>query len=375
MNGQGAYTNVRLPLLEAETLPRAVYTSQEFYDREIQNIFMKKWKFIGESGSIPNAGDYFTLDYFGIPVVVIRGKDGAIKAYVNSCRHRGAELVSGSGNCKAFVCPYHSWTYTLDGALIGVSEMEKTCKFDKAENGLVPVRLETWGPFIFINMDPDAEDLFSYLGDLPEKFKSHNIDDLVCVRKVTYDIACNWKSMAENAMEDYHVATVHRKSIHEITDEVHEAEEPHGNYASLRGKFKGSFAALGGNTTFPQIETLAGDSTEYTRWVLIYPCDNFVFTSDCVYVSLRWPRGPNQIEYNQLAFFPKATAEREDFEEVVQVYYKRWDTAMAEDKALVEKQHRGVSSKIGVPGRFSYREQLVHELNNWWIDQVLETKA
>ena len=139
------YTAVRRPLLEAETMPPWCYTSPDFYEREVERIFHREWNFIGRADRIPNPGDYFTLEFAGVPLVVVRGRDGAVRAFSNVCRHRGARIMSGEGNAKSLRCPYHSWNYALDGRLERAPEMHDTRGFDPGDYGLKPVRLETRG--------------------------------------------------------------------------------------------------------------------------------------------------------------------------------------------------------------------------------------
>ena len=145
------YAKVRLPQLEAETLPPWCYTSQEFYQREVERIFMRQWIFIGRGDRIPNPGDYVTLNPVGVPVIIVRGDDGGVRAFANTCRHRGTRLTDGDGNCRAFSCPYHGWAYGLDGRLISIAGMEQTANFDKEAFGLISIRLESWDGFLFIN--------------------------------------------------------------------------------------------------------------------------------------------------------------------------------------------------------------------------------
>ena len=174
---------------------------------------MKVWNFIGRADRIPNAGDYFTIEFAGVPVIVMRGSDGEVRAFANTCRHRGALLLEGEGNCRAIRCPYHSWTYDIDGKLIVAPEMDATSGFDPAEWHLTPIRLESWAGFIFINFDDTAPPLMQYLGDLPQKLASYRFEDMVCVRRKEYVLDCNWKIYVENAMEAYHIATVHRSTL------------------------------------------------------------------------------------------------------------------------------------------------------------------
>ena len=161
------YAGVRKPLLEAETMPAWCYTSADFYRREVDRIWKKVWNFIGSMDQIPSRGDYFTLNFADVPIIILRDADGAIRAFANTCRHRGSELLEGKGNCKLIVCPYHSWTYDLTGNLRGAPEMEKTLDFDKAEYGLVPIKIDTWGGFLFISFDENARRSRSFLATCP----------------------------------------------------------------------------------------------------------------------------------------------------------------------------------------------------------------
>jgi phenylpropionate dioxygenase-like ring-hydroxylating dioxygenase large terminal subunit len=366
-----SYATTRVPVMEAETLPPAAYTSQEFYELEVERIFMREWNYIGRADRVPNPGDYFTLDFFGVPIIVARDQKGELRAFLNSCRHRGSEIVSGEGSCKAFKCPYHSWAYSLDGTLLSTNEMQKTKNFDPSRYGLIPARLGTWDGFLFMNLDPDGISLEEHLGGLPSMFACYHLREMVCVRRKEWDIVCNWKLIIENGMEELHVATVHRKTIQQYAPtDIHEPDEVRGQCAVLRAKHEGSMALLKGDTGFPRIETLVGKAGEGTYFALVYPTTTFTFTSDCVWTSERWPRGPHRTTYVHSAYFPKSRLDRPDFEEVVARYYKRWDTTIPEDVAAAERQHRGLNSPFSPQGRFSYRETIVHAVDNWWLDRI-----
>src|SRR5207237_1881178 len=160
------YAGVRRPLLEAETLPVGCYTSEEFFKREVETIFMKVWNFIGRADYIPKAGDFYTVTFAGVPLLLVRGDDGAVQAFVNSCRHRGAKVASGQGNAFAFKCPYHGWVYDKQGQLTGCPGMESARGFERKDYPLVPMRTETWAGSVFVNFDPDAVGLTEYLGNI-----------------------------------------------------------------------------------------------------------------------------------------------------------------------------------------------------------------
>ncbi len=369
------YSAVRRPLLEASTLPPACYTSPAFYRREVQTIFMKVWNFIGRADRIPDPGDYFTIEFAGVPVIVMRGSDGEVRAFANSCRHRGALLLAGEGNCRAIRCPYHSWTYDVDGKLIVAPEMGKTRDFDPAEWHLTPIRLESWGGFIFINFDAGARPLMAYLGDLPEKLASYRFDDMICVRRKEYVLRCNWKIYVENAMEAYHIATVHRSTLSPQKGKPSEAQPANGEYCALFKEHKGSRAILAGDTGFPEMDHLEGKAAQGSWYPLLYPSTMFGCTYDCMWWLELHPMGPEQTRLIVGSSFPRAIVERPDFEEVVQRYYRRWDISIPEDNEISELQQRGLASPLARPGRLAHAEPLVHTFGNWVLDRVLGTGA
>jgi phenylpropionate dioxygenase-like ring-hydroxylating dioxygenase large terminal subunit len=369
------YAAVRRPLLEASTLPPACYTSPAFYRREVQTIFMKVWNFIGRADRIPDAGDYFTIEFAGVPVIVMRGADGEVRAFANSCRHRGALLLDGEGNCRAIRCPYHSWTYDTDGKLIVAPEMDATSGFDPAEWHLTPIRLEDWAGFIFINFDDTAPSLRQYLGDLPHKLESYRFDDMVCVRRREYVLNCNWKIYVENAMEAYHIATVHRSTLSRQKGKPSEAQPADGEYCALFKEHKGTRALLAGDVGFPEMPDLQGMAAQGSWYPLLYPSTMFGCTYDCMWWLELHPMGPEKTKLIVGSCFPRSSAARPDFEEVVQRYYKRWDISIPEDNHISELQQRGLSSPLARQGRLAHAEPLVHTFGNWVLDHVLGVRA
>jgi phenylpropionate dioxygenase-like ring-hydroxylating dioxygenase large terminal subunit len=369
------YAGVRRPAMEAETLPPWCYTSPEFYAREVERIFLKVWNFIGRADQIPDPGDYFALDFAGVPVIVVRDRAGEVRAFANTCRHRGTLLVEGEGNCRAFKCPYHSWVYSLEGELLGAPEMQETKNFDPSRYGLIPIKLETWDGFLFINFDPGSASLREYLGDLPGKLASYDFSEMVCVRRKRYDLACNWKIYVENAMEALHVATVHKSTIQKQKRTMAEPEVPGGEYVILYTAHEGSRALLPGDTGFPRIETLAGKPAGGSYYPLIYPSTMFGCTIDCMWYLELHPRGPGRTELIVGSCFPKKTVARPDFEEMITRYYKRWDISIPEDNAISEWQQRGLESPLCAPGRFSHLEPLVHAIDNWVLDRAIGPAA
>jgi choline monooxygenase len=370
------YEAVRRPLLDAETMPAWCYTSAAFYRREIERIFHKAWNFLGAADRLRAPGDYFTITFAGVPVIVLRDTEGKLRAFVNTCRHRGSALLEGNGNCRLIVCPYHSWRYRLDGTLAGAPEMHQTHDFDQADHALVPLALDSWAGFLFINFDPKAAPLADYLGDLPERVAPYRLDQMACARRKEYMIECNWKLFVENAKESYHIATVHRRTINKYAS-AHSSgywvEATKGQYCTTFAEHEGSMALLKGDTGFPLNESLEGlREAGGTRAPLIYPSTYLACTIDCAWYLELHPLGPSRTRLIHGALFPKDRLTRNDFEDVAKNYYKRWDITIEEDIVASERQQRGLDSPFARPGRFSYREPLVHAIDNWILDRMLD---
>ena len=179
----------------------------------METIFKKRWLQVTREEEIPNPGDYVRIDILGEPLVILRDREGVVRAMSAACQHRSAELVEGKGNCKRLVCPYHAWTYSLTGELIGAPAMEDAKGFDKKEHNLPTVRAELWGGFVFINFDESATSLLESLADLPERFKDYKLEDMKVIKKWENTFTANWKIWVENSREGYHVRTVHKPSF------------------------------------------------------------------------------------------------------------------------------------------------------------------
>jgi choline monooxygenase len=370
------YAATRRPLLEAETLPPWCYTSETFYRREVERIFLKVWNFVGHVSQIANPGDYFTLTFAGIPTIILRDLSGTLRAFANTCRHRGSALLEGTGNTRAIVCPYHSWTYALDGTLRAAPEMQQTLHFDIAASGLIPLRLDTWGGFLFLCFDAEAPDLAQYLGDLPDRVAAYGLENMACARRKEFMIECNWKLFVENAKESYHIATVHRNTINKYASarsSGYWTEETAGEYVSTFAQHDGSMALLQGDAGFPPNERLAGlREAGGTRAPLIYPSTYLACTIDCAWYLELHPLGPHRTRLVHGALFPKDRLARDDFAAKAANYYKRWDITIEEDIIASDRQQLGMAGPFVRPGRFSHREPLVHQIDNWVLDKVLD---
>ena len=366
------YADVRLPVLEAGLLPPWCYTSREFYEREVREIFMKVWNLVGRVEQIPGPGDYIALELAGVPVIILRDENREVRAFANTCRHRGCRLLTGEGSCDRYIkCPYHGWAYAFDGRLVGAPGMKETLDFDLSQIALHRVRLETWEGFMFICFDAQSEGLMDYLGDFPERFAMYNFGEMVLTRRKESVVECNWKLLTENAMEGYHTGTVHGGSLgrQELI-----LEETRGEWVTAFHESGKSIATLPGETrSLPQIDTLTGRAARGTYFVLLYPGSTMACNQDGVFFIQQSPEGPARTRIALTSCFPRGTVESKDFDEIAEQYYHRLDTSVPEDIWISEEQQAGLASPFSSTSRLSSEEPLVHSIANWVLDRVLDT--
>ena len=200
------------PLSQASTIPAPWYTDGRIAELERLNVFSKTWQIVARTDQVQNAGEFVTMRLAGEPIVVVRGTDGRLRAFYNVCRHHAAAVVTQTcGLASVLQCPYHGWKYGLDGSLKGMPEFDGVENFDRAENGLLPIRVETWECFVFVNLDPDANSLADFLGGLVKKVAPLGISRLHYFDRRSYDLRCNWKVYVDNYLDGgYHVPHLHK---------------------------------------------------------------------------------------------------------------------------------------------------------------------
>jgi choline monooxygenase len=197
--------------VDTRTLPWSWYTDPAVLRLEQERIFRRFWQYAGRVDEVAAPGSFTTTRAGDVPVVLVRDEAGALRAFLNVCRHRGSLVCSGSGARRSLQCPYHAWTYGLDGKLLNAPRMKREGGSETNGLGLVQLRLETWGPFVFVNPDPDAAPLSDFLGDIPERIAEAGIDvdGLRLLERSESETEANWKICAENYLECYHCPTAH----------------------------------------------------------------------------------------------------------------------------------------------------------------------
>ena len=347
-----------------ETLPWSWYSDPEVLRREQERIFRRAWQYAGHTGQAPAPGSYFAARAGDVPVVVVRGGDGALRAFVNVCRHRGAVLVEGQGRRATIQCRYHAWTYDLDGSLRRAPRAEREGEFDAAELGLVPVPLESWGPFLFVNPDRGAPPLAETLGALPDLVAEAglDLDELVFHHRSESAYAANWKLCCENYLECYHCAIAH-PGLAAVIDVAPDAYrlEPTGVLHSTQ---IGPVREGGGSAFDPRGEIARGQF-------------HFLWPNTMINIS---PGRPNVSIGPVLPDAPERTSRFLDYffgPEVDEQWIEEllaWDDQVGtEDLVLVESVQRGVRSGMIERGRLlPASEQLVAQFDALLLEALAE---
>jgi phenylpropionate dioxygenase-like ring-hydroxylating dioxygenase large terminal subunit len=211
--------NDKAPLAEAYTIPAAWYTDERVAALECENVLARTWQAVGRMHQVEKPGQYITASVAGEPIVVVRGSDAKLRAFYNVCRHHAMTVMNETcGHAPHLRCPYHGWTYNLEGELRGMTEFEGVQDFDRAKNGLVPVLVETWEKFLFVNLDLQASPLRDFLGELVERARPLRFSELKFVERRSYTLDCNWKVYVDNFLDGgYHVPHMH-KGLNSVLD-------------------------------------------------------------------------------------------------------------------------------------------------------------
>jgi phenylpropionate dioxygenase-like ring-hydroxylating dioxygenase large terminal subunit len=349
------HANVAVPFERARAMPKSVYTSPEFLALEERHIFARDWLCAGRADALAEPGDYLTMTIAGEPVIVLRDRDGQLRAMSNVCRHRMSTLLEGRGRVRAIVCPYHAWTYNLDGSLRGAPAMGLNQGFCKEEVALPAIRCVDWLGWILVTLNPDAPDPHAALADV-EALVGHL--DMGAYRETfreTFRWATNWKVLAENFMESYHLPVCHSGTIGGTVD-LMKMTCPEGTAAfNYHYIVKNDTIPLA--LAHPTNTRLQGDERRITWLLSIYPSLMITLTPGYFWYLSLTPDGPGHV--NVLfggGMSPEWLADPKAGEYLKDVM-ALLDDVNVEDKGCVEKVYRGLLSDLGTPGPLSHLER------------------
>ncbi len=348
--------NTANPLEKASTIPAPWYRDPRIEELERSSVFDGTWQVAGRGDQVREKGQFFTADIAGEPIVVVRGDDEKLRAFYNVCRHHAAAVVPQTQGCaKQFRCPYHGWTYDIDGALKGMVEFDGVCNFDRADNGLVPIRVDVWENFVFVNLDGKAAPLQNFLGAVPDLVAPLDLaKKLRYFDRRIYPLNCNWKVYVDNYLDGgYHVPHAHKglSSVIEYTKYTIENFE--------RACLQSSPLSSDANSAAGVAATRQGRA--FYLW--IYP--NFMINAyeGVMDTNVVVPLGADKCAVIFDYYFADTSPAAESHNrESIAVSEKVQD----EDMAICDAVQRGLHSRAYVAGRLSVRreagEHLFHRL-------------
>ena len=347
--------NVALPFGQAVAMPKSVYTSPEFAELEQRHIFARDWLCAGRADALREPGDYLTMEISGEPILVLRDRDGSLRAMSNVCRHRMSTLLEGRGNTRAIVCPYHAWTYNLDGSLRGAPAMTLNEGFCKDQIALPQVRCEIWAGWIMVTLDPDVPPPSQRLAAVSDLIGPFQMENYVETFREEFHWATNWKVLAENFMESYHLPVCHAGTIGGHVDLL-KMSCPEGlpafNYHSILKN-----DALDLALAHPSNTRLEGDQRRTTWLLSIYPSLMITLSPGYFWYLSLTPDGPGHVN----VVFGGGLAPDFAADPASAVHFTRLKTLLdevnIEDKGCVERVYRGLSAGLSAPGPLSHLER------------------
>jgi choline monooxygenase len=362
---EATYAATRRPVNQAETLIPDAYRSEEFFGLERERVFATSWVAVGYAERVAHPGDTILADVAGRPLIITRDRDGVLRAFHNTCRHRGTRLVREPCRLTRFRCPYRSWTYALDGRLLGAPlfegsdiradqqalfDMGHLERFDKADYGLLEARVAEWGHLVFATLDLRAMSLEAWLGDLPDRLAGYRLAEMTVVDERDYDVAANWKLIAENFMEYYHLPWVHPELAKVSRVEDHHRFQGPGMYTGMCTQPISSDQ----NDVWSALEPVPGlsdDDATAGRFVWITPNCGLAVLPNHVFTLLAEPVSVGRTRERTSLAVSRTGRGGADGEAAFAELAAFWDHLNREDVEVCEEVQAGLSSPAYPGGR------------------------
>jgi Rieske 2Fe-2S family protein len=355
---------------EALSLPARYYIDDDYFRAELESFFGGMWFHAGRAHDVPNPGDFVVREIASESLIIVRREGGSIGAFYNVCRHRGTRLTDEkSGRFSSTIqCPYHAWTYNLDGGLMAAPQMEKVAGFKVGDYPLQPVALDLWDGHIFLHLGESPAPLAQQLCGYDQRFRLWRMHELLRGARIIYDVAANWKLLIHNYSECLHCPGVHpalQKFSHYLSGE-NEPVEP-GVFGG-RMKLRDGVATLSldGQTRRACLPGLPSEECRYVYYYAFLPNLLLSLHPDYVMAHTLWPRGLGRTEIVcDWLFHPDAIASADfDLDDTIAF----WDMTNRQDWHVCEQMQLGLTSRAYRPGPYSHREELLHGFDRLILD-------
>ncbi len=350
------------PVPSYKTLPARYYTDPELFRDEMERFFFDSWVCVGREDTIPASGDYFLRDVVGESIIVTRDSASQVRAYFNVCRHRGTRICSAAEGAFAgrIQCPYHGWTYGLDGGLLGAPHMDEAT-FRREDYPLHEIVIGLWDGHIFLHFGQKRAPLSEHLGNLPTKFEGWRMQGLRLNKRIVYEVKANWKLIILNYNECLHCPVLH-PMLNRLTDYLGaDNEPPTSTYIGGAMGFRGSAETMSvdGKRRRDYLPGLNEEERRAVYYYAIYPNLLLSLHPDYMMIHTIWPETVDRTKIICEWYFQPAELAVDDAIEF-------WDTTNREDWSIAELSQAGIRSRAYTPGPYSKREALLHA-----FDQVV----
>jgi phenylpropionate dioxygenase-like ring-hydroxylating dioxygenase large terminal subunit len=394
---RGIVEAAALPLARARTLPAAAYTSPEFYEWEAARLLRGGWQCLAHVSQLPRAGDFLNVDLLGEPLIVVRGKDEAIRVLSRVCPHRAMDIMPpgfgyeghgpaeakpsepGCGHTRIFLCPYHAWTFELDGRLKACPEMQQADGFARDEVGLRVFRSGVWQGFVFVNLDGAAPPLDDGLGEMAADIAAFRPEELRLVVAREWDCPFNWKALVENFMESYHHLGIHHRTLQPMMparDTWTERERARYVRAHLpyRPSVREAFEAFAERGDFssdpPPFPGLGPDQRSEWGLFLIHPTFLLATAPDRVIWYRLQPEGPDRLRLLTTALVAPEVAARDNFPALRDRIAGQLTAFHLEDMQVCTAVQRGLRAGGWQAGRLSHLEMPIWLFHRYLASRI-----
>ena len=360
--------NVRGPFESARAMPPSVYTSSEFLQHELDNVFAKEWVCVGRANTLAQPGNYLTYELAGQPIFVVRDEDGSLRAMSNVCLHRMSTLLEGSGTKRVISCPYHGWTYNLDGTLRGAPAMTRNDGFCKDNYRLPKVRCEEWLGWIMVTLSEAAPSVADQLTEVEHLISDYEMSGYVETFHEDHIWDTNWKVLAENFMESYHLPVCHAGTIgglSKLDEMICPAGKRTFNYHTILKNEDLSIALA-----HPDNTRMVGERRRTTYLLAIYPSLLITLTPGYFWYLSLHPHGAGQVRISFGGGMAPEYIGNADSEANLAQLKELLDEVNVEDRGCTERVYKGLSTKVANPGHLSHLERPNFDFAQYLADKV-----
>ena len=375
------YNPIRPSVEKASTLIPDAYTSHDFFMIEQEKVFANSWVAVGCVQKVYNPGDVLVVEVAGRSILIIRDKKLNLRAFYNVCRHRGSKLLEDNCNLKKIICPYHAWNYDLDGKCLGTSMFKNInsvnnlnnvdkSSFNKIKLGLLPLEVKTWGFLIFVNLSSKPTKFNEWIGDLTDKFESYGLDNWEISSETNYDVASNYKLIAENFMEYYHLPFVHPELTNVSRVEDHQRFQGSGMYSgSLTTPVSREINSVWLN--LPAVNELDKIQKKTAYHIWIFPNVAFTLLPNHAFCMITDPIGYNKTIERTFLLTPSGSLNNENNVKMFSELITFWDLINTQDLKIIERVQDGLKNPAFSSGKLSFEfEEPLHRFQNWIADKM-----